>query len=198
MNRIGKKKTLTVFQDTLCVTRLQLVVSVFGRAASCALDLPWKCLVTLHPFQAPASPNPTKAPWGGMFLCYYKAGAEQNDSYSPNPATVKDSDGRYDLKSFPLTKAQLIHQLPLALQYSQMKHRFRPVRCDPSCPVCELPSLIGYICFPPVLRLLLFCSQEKGMSPPERLITFPSPHFRVHAHVLVICTQTTVSKHRGG
>lgn len=51
----------------------------------------------------------------------------------------------------------------------------RLLRGYPSCPACELPSLIAYICSPPALRALLFCSQEKGMSPPERLITCPCP-----------------------
>lgn len=36
------------------------------------------------------------------------------------------------------------------------------------------------------------------MSPPEGLITCPSPHFRVRAHVLAICTQATASEHHGG
>lgn len=49
----------------------------------------------------------------------------------------------------------------------------RLVRCYPLCPVCKFPSLIANICSPHVLRPLLFCSQEKGMSPPERLITCP-------------------------
>lgn len=75
---------------------------------------------------------------------------------------------------------------------------FRLVRCYSSCPVCELLFLIAYICCPPILRPLLFCSQRKSMFPPERLITCPSPHFHVHAHVLAICTQTIASKHCGG
>jgi len=36
------------------------------------------------------------------------------------------------------------------------------------------------------------------MSPPERLITCPSPHFSAHAHVLVACTQGTTSENHGG
>lgn len=36
------------------------------------------------------------------------------------------------------------------------------------------------------------------MSPPERLITCPFPHFRMHAHVLAICTPATASEHSGG
>jgi len=35
------------------------------------------------------------------------------------------------------------------------------------------------------------------MSPPERLITCPFPHFRVPAHMLAICTQGTASEHSG-
>lgn len=67
VNMLGKNLP-TVVQDHLCVTRLQLGLSVFRSAVSYAFGLSCKCPVSLHPLQALASPNPTKAPWGGPFL----------------------------------------------------------------------------------------------------------------------------------
>lgn len=101
---------------------------------------------------------------------------EQNSTYDRNSVSHR----LFDLKSFPLMKSQLTYQLYFALWYSQLK--WVPVSpalgwsdVTPHVLSVVLPSSIAYICSPPALRALLFCSQEKGMSPPERLITCPCP-----------------------
>lgn len=84
----------------------------------------------------------------------------------------------FNLKSLPLMKSHwpvVSASLVFWAEVSTSLSSTRLVRCYPSCPVCELPSSTAYICFPPALRALLFCSQEKGMSPPEGLITCPCP-----------------------
>lgn len=55
------------------MTGLQLGVSVFGNAVSCALGLLYKHAVSLHPLLGPASPNPTKTTLRGLVRGYYRA-----------------------------------------------------------------------------------------------------------------------------
>lgn len=142
----------------------------------------WKCceLCSWFALQAPREPSSPSTPW-----IFYRAWAEQSRTADRDPVSVGHSDRLFDLKTFPLMKSRwpivVSGSSIFPAEVSTSLSSTRLVRCYPSSPVCELPSSIAYICSPAALRGLLFCSQEKGMSPPERLITYPCPiSARVH------------------
>lgn len=72
-NRKGLEKSCRPSIRAISVTGLQLGVSLFGSAVSCALGLLNKHAVSLHPLLGPASPNLTKTIWRRLVWGYYRA-----------------------------------------------------------------------------------------------------------------------------